>query len=555
MRSLINKSVMKPHTISSAALLVILLIIAQAASLQISTLTIENSGKISLISPLHVEGKYLKNELGQIVVLRGINKAGFEDFPDGWWIPEGGGIYAGAGVWDEDAVRYNLEKIKEWGANVVRFHHSMDFWVRQDLYPTFRQRVKQTTEIALDLGLYVIWDPYSVIANSRQYDLPWYPYVSNETDPDLGYSERDIMPNKTAFIEYWREWAEWLKSYPNVLFELVNEPRKIWIDEYWGKYPNNTALWQEYVSVINQTIQAIRSTGAKQPIIVTGHVDVWCDLDFPKAANTMWWVSQVQEDGPTPIIDPENNIIYCTHQYRASDGLGKHSNGTRGYTYNEVMNAMNYTKILDVIDKWNKPLIITECGPHLWHTGEELIKEIEGLSNQLRIYDQLGISYVVWVWTVPSHMPGGILTLTDGKWYCEPNVGGRVVKAYLSAPVGQNNSIYIHPTIQYARTYADYKNIQYRQQGKPYLTTWTVDTPTRTLVETIDFNEETKAMHLTLYSLFSGTQIIEVVCGAYGEPATVINATEVFYDPITTKLKIEVSFERMQVSVTLLWAS
>ena len=549
-----SRLVMKFHqtiTISLVILLITLLLMAQATSNQISTLIIENSGKIALITPLHVEGRYIKNEFGEIVVLRGINKAGFEDFAEGWWNPEGGGIHTGAGVWDEKSVLYNLQKIKEWGANVVRFHHSMDFWVRQDLYPNFRQRVRQVTEIAGKLGLYVIWDPFSVIKGGPQRKFPWYPYVSNETNPELGYSEKDIMPNSTAFVEYWRQWAEWLKDYPNVLFEIYNEP-KVSIDEYWGWYPDKPD-WQEWVSVVNQCIQAIRSTGAKQPIIVAGNVDVWVNLDFPKAANTMWWVSQVQEDGPTPIIDPLNNIIYCTHQYRASQGLGFYNNFSNAYTYQEVWKAMNYTKIFDVINKWDKPLIITECGPHLWHTGEELIKEIEGLSNQLRIYNQYGISYLVWVWTVPSHMPGGILALTEGKWYCEPNVGGRVVQQYLKAPTGEDIPIYIHPTFQYAGTGADYKNIQYRETGKPYLTTWITQAPTRTLVENINFDGAT--MTLTLHSMRSGTQTIEIVCGTYGEPMTIINATKISYDQSSSKLKVEILFNGNKVSVMLSWTT
>lgn len=540
--------------------LVTLLCLSQAYSTLIATVTIKNLGKVTIISSLHVEERYIKNALGQTVVLRGVNKAGFEDFPDGWWNPEGGGLYSGAGVWNEMNVLYNLGKIKEWGANVVRFHHSMDFWVRQDLYPTFRQRVRRVTELAGELGLYVIWDPYSVIKGGGQPSLPWYPHVSNETKSNLGYSEKDIMPNSTAFVEYWREWAEWLKDYPNVLFELVNEPKNVNIEPYhWGRSPSDPA-WQEYASVINQTIQAIRSTGATQPIIVTGHVDVWCDLDHggineAYTGSDVWWVTQVQEDGATPIIDPLNNIIYCTHQYRASSGLGEHDNGTRGWTYSDVMLAMNYTKILDVINTWNKPLILTECGPHLWHTDEELIREIEGLSNQLRIYNQYGISYVVWVWTVPEHMPGGIVALTDGKWYCEPNVGGRVVKEHLSAPVGQDNPIYIHPTIQYAGTKADYKNIQYRATGKPHLTTWITNNPTRTLVKNIDFDESRKVMNIMLYSITLNPQIIEIICATYGEPPNIINATKVSYDLETSKLKINVSFNSSEILVTLSWAT
>jgi hypothetical protein len=544
-------------TIKSQILILFVIIFAfiftaQVFSILTYEVTIRNSGVIATISHLHVEGRYIKNAYGQIVLLRGINKAGFEDSQHGWWNPEGGGINTGAGVWNLTNVRYNLQKIREWGSNVVRFHYSIDFWVRQDLYPYFRQHVKEVTEICADLGMYVIWDPYSIVVGGSHPKFPWPPYLSNETG-NRGYSELDIIPSRDAFIEHCREFADWLKDYPNVLFEHYSEPG-VSIDPYWGWYPDKPD-WQDWVNVTQHCINAIRSTGAKQPIIVTGHVDVWCNLDAGDIGlgSTMYWVTQVISGGATPIVDPLNNIIYCTHQYRASDGLGLHNNYSKGWTYSEVYDAMRYTKILHVIENLSLPLIITECGPLMWHRGDEFIREMEGWANQLRIYNQLGISYVAWVWTVPSHMPGGLLTLTNGRWYCEPNAGGRILQYYLKAPIFLDTSLYEHPILEYD---AEWWNQIYRITEKPYVSTYATEAPTRVLLRTITFDESLETLTLNLSTLMPGsTQMIEVMCRIYGEPTSIVNATKVSFDSAKSKLKIKFTFAETDIIVVIKWAT
>jgi len=57
-----------------------------AISSLMSNVTIRSSGTIVTISPLHVEGKYIKNGLNQTVFLKGVNKVEFADDPDGVWM-------------------------------------------------------------------------------------------------------------------------------------------------------------------------------------------------------------------------------------------------------------------------------------------------------------------------------------------------------------------------------------------------------------------------------------------------------------------------------------
>jgi hypothetical protein len=166
---------------------------------------IKSSGIITTLSPLHVEGNCIKNLRNQTVTLRGVNQAGFADHPNGWWNPEGGSIYSGLGVWNPDAVKYNLDKMKQWGCNVVRLHTVIQWWLENT--NNYRQHIKDTIAWAGERGIYVIFEPTFVRGGEYAcfFELPYYPYLVDDTNSSNNNREGDVavMPNRTAFINYW----------------------------------------------------------------------------------------------------------------------------------------------------------------------------------------------------------------------------------------------------------------------------------------------------------------------------------------------------------------
>ena len=167
-----------------------------------------------MVSKLHVAGRYIKDSLGRTTTLRGVNQEGFLDSPNGWWNPEGGNYLSGLGIWDPDAVKYNLDGMKSWGCNVLRLHTKIAWWLNDE--SSYRQHIKDTITWAGERGIYVIFEPYSILGGTQQ-PLPWAPHT---TDPE----EQVIMPDSSAFINYWTSVANELKDFPNVLFEIYNEP-------------------------------------------------------------------------------------------------------------------------------------------------------------------------------------------------------------------------------------------------------------------------------------------------------------------------------------------
>ena len=154
---------------------------------------------------LHVEGRHLKDAEGRVIILRGVNKPGFEDCPDGWWNSPGGSLYSGIGVWRPQAIEANLDEVRRWGCNAIRFHTCIQWWKenpttfrdrwRNVTYEkSFREMFKQVVRLAGERGLYVIVDLYSTAAGAAEQEpLPWPPYAKK---PGSIGSEQE-------FLELW----------------------------------------------------------------------------------------------------------------------------------------------------------------------------------------------------------------------------------------------------------------------------------------------------------------------------------------------------------------
>ncbi len=120
------------------------------------------------------------------------------------------------------------------------------------------------------------------------------------------YHGQIISPKLNAeFVDLWKRLATMFKGDQGVIFELINEPQGL---------PSIT----EWVKTCNQAIAAIRSTGAKNLILVPG--SRW----------TGGW-SWMRADGAGPsngaallaITDSANNYGFTIHQYFDSDYSGK----------------------------------------------------------------------------------------------------------------------------------------------------------------------------------------------------------------------------------------
>jgi len=384
-----------------ACLLILVIIFSNLplmTAFSMTNLTIRSSGTISYgytngTRPLHVDGRYIKDAYGNIVYLRGVNKHGFEDDPEGNW--------GGFGYTNWDNVAMQLDTMRSWGINVLREINTIQWWIENTPADTsqgvmtHREVVKRIIEMAAERGIYYMYTPWCVTSSEAQVQLPFPPYTS----------ATNVIPNEQAFVDYWVSVATELGVYDNVIYDLWNEPTGDINDWY--------RVWQ---NVIN----AIRGLGDQHVIIVQYYDSVYWNLDNMNG-ETLSWVQDYPFTG--------TNLLYSTHTYRDNGSFGQKASEPSGlaYTYADVKLAFQSELINWVGETMNKPLIIGEIGCNMWY-GDGTIEqqaELTGFENALTIFNEWNISYAAWEW-----WSGVVSELISNPWESPitPTQSGQILK-------------------------------------------------------------------------------------------------------------------------------
>lgn len=204
----------------------------------------ENTG----IGKLHVEGAKLCDENGNQVQLRGISTHGLAWFPQ--FVNEA-----------------SVKELKEtWQADVFRLAmYTAEYggYCTGGDKETLKKLVKEGVEYATANDLYVIID--------------WH--ILSDNNPHT-YKEES-----KAFFD---EMSKLYKDYPNVIFEICNEP-------------NGGTSWKDVKSYAEEVIKVIRENGADNIIIV----------------GTPNWSQYVDQAAADPITSYDN-IMYALHYYAAT---------------------------------------------------------------------------------------------------------------------------------------------------------------------------------------------------------------------------------------------
>ena len=348
--------------------------------------TVRSSGTIGFIRPLHVEGKYIKNDLGQTVFLRGVNKHGFEDHPEGHWQAPNGAISWNS--FDPAIVGANLDAMQSWGINFIRAYSTAQFWI--DNEGNHRQIVKDLATMASRRGIYLMYSFWHVTSEAGMPEVPWVQGSSYIQSP-------------AEFVEMWRNIATELKNYPNVMFELWNEPH--------GPYIN------EWFNASQECIDAIRSVGSEQIIVIQWDYGIYANLQYNNGA-TMRWVWE------HPLNDPLGNLVYSTHIYRGDCQRETYPNWILAWTYDEMVEAFQICKLDYVMNTLNKPVLMGEIGPDYHPDGHGL----EWYNNSLAVLNDLEMGYACF-WWFPQ---GSWAHLTGGSNY-QPNEAGQILMDAINA--------------------------------------------------------------------------------------------------------------------------
>ncbi len=193
---------------------------------------------------LSVDGNQLVGPDGSPMRLLGVNRSGAE--------------YAcvqGLGIWDGAADQALVDAMAAWGINSVRVPLNEHCWLGINEAPeelsgaAYRDEVRAFVDLVNDRGLVAVLDLHWSGPGER---------LAVENMP---------MPNADHSSDFWRSVAETFVDRPFVLFDAFNEPHDI----DWGCWRDGCTMPEGYEAVGMQgLVEAIRSTGAEQPIVLSG---------------------------------------------------------------------------------------------------------------------------------------------------------------------------------------------------------------------------------------------------------------------------------------------
>lgn len=207
---------------------------------------------------LRIENNTLVNKDGNKIQLKGISSHGIQ-----WY-----GDYA-----NEDMIK-NLRD--EWKINLFR----IAMYTEEGGYiqnRNIKEKVIEIVDTAIKLDMYVIID--------------WH--ILSDNNP---------MMHKEEAKEFFRKMSEKYKDYPNVIYEICNEP-------------NGNITWEHNIKPYAEEVISVIRKNSKNSIIIVG---------------TGSWSQDVDKAAENPIND--SNIMYALHFY-----AGTHTDWLR----ERVKNALN----------------------------------------------------------------------------------------------------------------------------------------------------------------------------------------------------------------------
>jgi hypothetical protein len=327
---------------------------------------------------VNVVGNKIYTASGQLLILKGMVYTYFMDSEGGSWMMPSGTVNFLTNPMSTTGVTDLLTFMKASGCNVVRVFLTTQYWVTDS--NSYISNLEYFITQAATYGIYVDICPWcNTVAISEPSTLPWE-------------DGNTFLTTSTEFVNLWTNISTTLKSYPNVLFELWNEPQ--------GTNAGDEATW---FTVAQECINAIRVTGATQPIIIQWEMQINYDF-YDGQSGQAGVVSSMSWAFAYPLSDPLGNLIYSQHLYAGTNN-GDYTSTTYAMVtdYSDILYALGQCNVLAVAAV--HPVFIGEVGDDLWDTTTttggkvyvngvaDTLEQDVWFNNTLTVLDQYGISY------------------------------------------------------------------------------------------------------------------------------------------------------------------
>jgi hypothetical protein len=387
---------------------------------------------------IHVSGNGLTDASGQTVQLRGVNVSGLEGVAIQGWDPSNpwGGVTG--------TPTPNWTTIRGWGANAVRLPLNEASWlgltcideggygvhyvngvktpnaagssVLADPGGNYRATVAASVANATAAGLYVIVDLHLAAPAA--------------TCPTM----QNAMADADHSIAFWSSVAGAFKAYPNVIFELFNEPfldqvtltnNTPWPDllnggtlgSYRAQSPSSpwyvtiNAAWQ--TAGMQQMLDAVRATGATNVVLTS---------TLAYTSTMGGWLQYHPKDSLSP-----SQIGAAWHAYPAGSSYPAQVDCIGGLPACSAQTMAAAQAIMAA----GYPVVITEFGDPAGGSGAPLSSKL------LPFADTNGISYLAWAWDI---WPGTeFYLITDAAGTPTGGFGVYVKAHYLCRAAGTAN--------------------------------------------------------------------------------------------------------------------
>jgi hypothetical protein len=288
------------------------------------------------MSGLHIVGNQIQNGAGSPVQLIGVDRSSGEYM-----------CTSGSGVFDGPADQGEINAMKTWNIHAVRLPLNEDCWLGINGAGTGGQTYQNGVAAYVNL---LVSNNIAVII-----DLHWSAPGGQLATGQQVMADRDHSPS------FWQSVANRFKGNSSVLFEPYNEPHPD------GGGSAAWSCWRDggncggagfTVAGMQEMVDAIRGTGATNPIIVTG-------------TN---WGSQLDQWLQFKPNDPLNQLAAGWHSY--GDGLDCQNEACWNSTLANVLQ--------------HAPIVATEIGEFDCAHGY-----IDRVTNFL---DQSFQGYLAWSW-------------------------------------------------------------------------------------------------------------------------------------------------------------
>jgi endoglucanase len=242
----------------------------------------------------------------------------------------------------------SIAAIASWHVNAVRIPLNEDCWLGINGAPksieSYHRVIQNYVERLAAHGIYAILDLHWSAPGAT---------ISHIGPRFQGFYE---MADADHAPSFWQSIAAVFKSNPTVLFDLYNEPFHI----SWECWLNGCEAPRGYRTAgMQQLVNAVRSTGATQPIMVGG-------IEWAGSAGAEWLAHK-----PT---DPDGQLVASVHAYdQANVGRFNSNIGTVAAQVPVVIGEMGEKNCadndIDVLMPWADAHGVSYLA-WAWYTGE-----------------------------------------------------------------------------------------------------------------------------------------------------------------------------------------